>query len=177
MKNNRRILIRIVSHGLNALLKRNSLGIALYHLGSISNFVSFLLYFWAYSPSPPLQTLLLPLSPFLSCSLPPSLLFSLLYILHQILYVRRWQTTACWANLAHQLFVFWFFKILLNWIFKKVTYFSLGWVFVAARGLSSVVESRGYSSLQCPDFSLQWLLSLRSMGSRRAGFSSCGTRA
>ena len=51
MKNNRRILIRIVSHGLNALLKRHSLGIAFYHLGNISNFVSFLLYFWAYSVS------------------------------------------------------------------------------------------------------------------------------
>lgn len=39
VKYNRRILIRIVSHGLNALLKGNSLGIALYHLGRISDFV------------------------------------------------------------------------------------------------------------------------------------------
>ena len=45
------------------------------------------------------------------------------------------------------------------------------------RRLSLVVVSRGYSSLWREGFSLQWLLLLRSMGSRRAGFSSCGTRA
>ena len=56
-------------------------------------------------------------------------------------------------------------------------YFGLRWVFVAARGLSLVVASGGYSSLQCVGFSLQWLLLLRSMGSRHAGFSSCGMRA
>ena len=44
-------------------------------------------------------------------------------------------------------------------------------------GFSLVAESRGYSSLQCVGFSLQWLLLLRSTGSRRAGFSSCGSRA
>lgn len=79
VKYNRRILIRIVSHGLNALLKRNSLGIALYHLGRISNFVSFFLSFWVDSPSPPFLNLSsLSLSPFLSCPLPlvlPSFLF------------------------------------------------------------------------------------------------------
>ena len=57
-------------------------------------------------------------------------------------------------------------------------YFWLRWVFVAARELSLVVVSRGYSSLWCAVFfSLQWLLMLRSTGSRRAGFSSCGSRA
>ena len=35
----------------------------------------------------------------------------------------------------------------------------------------------GYSSLRCAGFSLRWFLLLRSMGSRRAGFSSCGTWA
>ena len=40
-----------------------------------------------------------------------------------------------------------------------------------------VVVSGGYSSLQCVGFSLQWLLLLRSTGSRRAGFSSCGSWA
>ena len=50
-------------------------------------------------------------------------------------------------------------------------------VFIAAHGLSLVVASRGYSSLRCAGFSLQWLLLLRSTGSRRAGFSSCGARA
>ena len=53
----------------------------------------------------------------------------------------------------------------------------LRWVFVAARRLSLVVGSRGYSSLRCTGFSLWWLLLLRSTGSRHVGFSSCGTRA
>ena len=48
---------------------------------------------------------------------------------------------------------------------------------VAACGLSLVAASGGYSSLQCVGFSLQWLLLLLSMGSRCAGFSSCGSRA
>ena len=46
-----------------------------------------------------------------------------------------------------------------------------------ARGLSLVVASGEYSLLWCTGFSLRWLLSLRSTGSRRAGFSSCGSRA
>ena len=33
------------------------------------------------------------------------------------------------------------------------------------------------SSLRCAGFSLRWLLLLRSTGSRREGFSSCGARA
>ena len=75
-------------------------------------------------------------------------------------------------------------------------YFWLHWVFVAACGLSLVVVSGGYSSLQCAGFSLQWLLLLRSTGSRHVGsiavarglssyglralerrLSSCGTQA
>ena len=56
-------------------------------------------------------------------------------------------------------------------------YFWLHWVFVAARELSVVAVSWGYSSLRCAGFSLRWLLLLQSMGSRRAGFSSCGSRA
>ena len=50
-------------------------------------------------------------------------------------------------------------------------YLWLHWVFVAARGLSLVVASRGYSSLWCAGFSL-W-----STGSRCTGFSSCGSGA
>ena len=53
-------------------------------------------------------------------------------------------------------------------------YFWLCWVFIAARGLSLVATSRGYSSLRCSGFSLQWLLLLWSTGSRHTGFSSCG---
>ena len=62
-------------------------------------------------------------------------------------------------------------------IYFKFIYFWLLWVFVVARGLSLVAVSGGYSSLQCGGFSLRWLLLLRSMGSRRTGFSSCNTQA
>ena len=46
-------------------------------------------------------------------------------------------------------------------------------VFLAARGLSLVVASGGYSSVWCAGLSLRWLLLLRSTRSRHAGFSSC----
>ena len=68
------------------------------------------------------------------------------------------------------------FKINLLFIYSFI-YFWLRWVFVAARGLSLVVVSGGYSLLQCAGFSLRWLLLLRSTGSRRMGFRSCGTWA
>ena len=48
------------------------------------------------------------------------------------------------------------------------------WVFIATCRLSLVAVSGGYSLLQCAGFSLWWLLFLWSMGSRQAGFSSCG---
>ena len=57
-----------------------------------------------------------------------------------------------------------------------LNYFWLRWVFVAARGLSLVVASGGYSLLPCTGFSLWWLLLLQSTGSRCVGFSSCGTQ-
>ena len=60
---------------------------------------------------------------------------------------------------------------------KNFFYFWLCWVFIAARRLSLVVVSGGYSSLQCAGFSLRWLLLLRSTGPRHVGFSSCGTWA
>ena len=56
-------------------------------------------------------------------------------------------------------------------------YFWLRWVFIAARGISLVAASGGYSLLRCAGFSLQWLLLLRSTGSRRTGFSCCGLLA
>ena len=56
-------------------------------------------------------------------------------------------------------------------------FFWLLWVFVAARGLSLVAASEGYSLLRCSGFSLRWLLLLWSTGSRRTGFSSCGSWA
>ena len=62
-------------------------------------------------------------------------------------------------------------------LYKFFFFFWLCWVFVAARGLSLVAASRGYSSLWCMGFSLWWLLLLWSTGSRRVGFSSCSMRA
>ena len=43
--------------------------------------------------------------------------------------------------------------------------------------LCLVAASGGYSLLRCAGFSLRGLLLLWSLGSRRTGFSSCGTRA
>ena len=70
-----------------------------------------------------------------------------------------------------------FLVLFLKKKFYLFIYFWLHWVFVAARGLSVVVVSGGYSSLWCAGFSLQWLLLLWSTGSRHMGFSSCGTWA
>ena len=66
-------------------------------------------------------------------------------------------------------FVFYFY-------FLKFIYFWLPWVFIVAHGLSLVAVSGGYSWLRCAGFLLQWLLLLWSTGSRRIGFSSCGSR-
>ena len=63
------------------------------------------------------------------------------------------------------------------YFFFFYVYLWLCWVFIAVRGLSLVEASGVYSSLQCAGFSLRWLLLLQSTGSRRAGFSSCGSRA
>ena len=51
-------------------------------------------------------------------------------------------------------------------LFILFIYFWLHWVFVAARGLSLVAASGGYSSLWFAGFSLRWLLLLQSTGSR-----------
>ena len=69
-----------------------------------------------------------------------------------------------------------FFLICHDLFFKNLFtyfYFWLHWVFVPAHG----VASGGYSLLQCACFLLQWLFLLWSTGSRRAGFSSCSSRA
>ena len=77
--------------------------------------------------------------------------------------------------LRYDLFLFLFFLNLKK--FYVFIYFGLCWVFIAARGLSLVTVSGGYSSLRCAGCSLRWLLLLRSTGSRRMGFSSCGSQA
>ena len=69
------------------------------------------------------------------------------------------------------------FCFFLRFIYLFILFFWLCWVFVAARRLSLVATSRSYSSLWCVGFSLLWLLLLQSTGSRRAGFSSCGSWA
>ena len=79
-------------------------------------------------------------------------------------------STRAFPFICFSFFFFFFF-------FYLFIYFWLRWVFAAACGLSLVAASWGYSSLPCVGFSLQWLLSLRSTGSRCAGFSSCGTWA
>ena len=67
-----------------------------------------------------------------------------------------------------------FFKKFI-YLFVCFFFFWLCWVVVVAvRRLSLVVASGGYSSLQCTDFSLLWLLLLQNTGSRHVGFSSCG---
>ena len=55
-------------------------------------------------------------------------------------------------------------------------YFLLRWVFVAVCGLS-LAAVRGLLFVAVQGFLMQWLLLLRSTGSRRAGFSSCGMQA
>ena len=67
------------------------------------------------------------------------------------------------------IFYFLFIYLFFNFIYLFIYYLWLCWVFVAARGLSLVVASGGYCSLQCAGFSLQWPLLLRSTGSRHAG--------
>ena len=75
-------------------------------------------------------------------------------------------------------FYMWLCSYLNTICFKK--YILCIYLFLAAlglrccMGLSIVAASGGYSSLRCIGFSLQWFLFLRSMGSRHAGFHSCG---
>ena len=79
------------------------------------------------------------------------------------------QTQTFWTMV-----LFFFFEMMRDYIYLFI-YFWLHWIFVALRRLSLVAVSGGYSSLRCAGFSLQWLLLLRSTGSRCVGFSSCGT--
>ena len=95
-----------------------------------------------------------------------------------------WLNTALLWLMREQIFFFILLfsaiKIFCDEHFFKINLFIiywLHWVFIAAHGLSLVAASRGYSSLRCTGFSLWWLLLLWSTGSRRTGFSSCGSRA
>ena len=68
-----------------------------------------------------------------------------------------------------------FIFIPVNLFFYFNFFFSFGCV--GSCCCAQTFSSWSYSSLRCAGFSLQWLLFLRSTGSRRAGFSSCGSRA
>ena len=98
--------------------------------------------------------------------------------MHAKLWLRhlQWHKSFGWLHLftSHSswLFIHFFFYIYKFYLFI----YWLCWVFIAARRLSLVVASGGYPSLRCVGLSLRWLLLLRSTGSRRVGFSSCGSR-
>ena len=77
-----------------------------------------------------------------------------------------------WAKDFFKRFIYYYYYFKFYFI-----YFWLHQVFVAVLGLSLVAASGGYCSLRCMGFSLWWLLLLWSTGSRRVGFSSCGSRA
>ena len=84
-----------------------------------------------------------------------------------------------WKETFHQKSVF----LKKNYLLNSFIYFWLNWFFIPEHGLSLVAVSRGYSSMTCTNFSLQWLLlaeashcrgfSLQSMGSGYTAFSSC----
>ena len=100
----------------------------------------------------------------------PSMLYCSLNIYYFLLNA-IWICSMLWLfNICVLLLHLYFLNLFILFI-----YFWLCWVFVAARELSLVVASRGYSLLRCTGFSLRWLLLLWSTGSRRMGFSSCGT--
>ena len=67
-------------------------------------------------------------------------------------------------------------KTLTEPTFKKSIYFWLPWVFTAAHRLS--LARGGYSSLQCKEFSLQWLLCFRgrAVGHRGSAVAALGLR-
>ena len=86
-------------------------------------------------------------------------------------------STICISSLKKCLFKSFAYFLKKIYLFILFICFWLCWVFLAACVLSLVAASGGYSLLQCVDFSLRWLLLLRSTGSRHAGFRSCGSRA
>ena len=76
-----------------------------------------------------------------------------------------------------------FFESTSPWYFLKNYYLFYLFIFgcvgssLLHTGFLQFVASGGYSLLWCACFLLRWLLLLWSMGSRHAGFNSCGTRA
>ena len=95
---------------------------------------------------------------------------------------QRWNgSPVSWLSSWSISFLFFLICIFKNLFIHSFIHLWLHWVFVAEHGLSLVVASRGYSGAtlhcgvrasHCGGFSL-----LRSTGSRRTAFSSCGMRA
>ena len=84
--------------------------------------------------------------------------------------------------LVNTLYLFIYLFLINLFMYLVFLNFWLRWVFVAARGLSLVVGSGGYSSLRCAGFSLPWLLLLQNKGAQASvvaarRLSSCGARA
>ena len=63
------------------------------------------------------------------------------------------------------------FYLILSYLILSylILYIWLHWIFVAARGLSQLAASGGYSSLRCVGYSVRWLLLLQSTGSSNPG--------
>ena len=112
-------------------------------------------------------------SPFPSCSPPspwqPQIFLSFWMYLFWALHVS--------GIIQYMVLCSWLLSLDVVFCFVFNLYFWLHWVFVAARRLSLVAAGGGCSSLRCMAFSLRWLFLLQNMGSRRAGFSSCGVQA
>ena len=69
------------------------------------------------------------------------------------------EITPVWGFVHYQLSLINLFSTQYSlFLFFKFIYLWLRWVFVAARRLSLVAVSGGYSSLRCTGFSLRWLL-------------------
>ena len=84
----------------------------------------------------------------------------------------RYKSSFLWCSIILLYFYFYFFKI------NLFIYLFLAMLGLRCCAWLSLVEvSGGYSSFRCTGFSLLWLLLLRSMGSRCAGFSNCGVQA
>ena len=91
-----------------------------------------------------------------------------------------------WCLASFISILFFFFKLIVTHysFIYAFFFFWLHWVFIGACGLSLVAVSGVDPSLRCTDFSLWWLLLLRSTGSRHTGsvlathkLSSCGVWA
>ena len=90
--------------------------------------------------------------------------------------ISSWFLPAFFFFLSYQLFKEKLYTLFLFFVFSNFYLFWLPWVFIALVGFW-ISAIRGYSSLRCVGFSLQWPLWLWNAGSRHGGFGSCGSWA